>query len=375
MHNHNPNKKHLFILTGSWLTVNLLAYVTLGIKYATDTIRFDTEASAWINGTFEFSYHFWYSGYIAILALCKLCFHSIYPSIAIQCGVSFISILLFYKGVNRISKDSTTALIAALLVIIYIPIQQWNICLLTESFYISSILLFVWTYSLENSKLKWTSMLIIAIAATTIRPNGGIVLITAFVLLAKQFIVTENRKYIYGTGILAMLGLLVLLNNTTSIFYHFLIDSFKKGEVICGYSGWTIPIETTIEANDSKGSITKIIQLFFLHPLESIQLGIYRFIALWADVRMYYSNIHNTFIVLLLLSTYLFAGIGVYKYRKIYSGLFLLTLVYTGLNSVLIMITYADWDGRFLVPLLPVVFIWSALGIRHVYKLKYTNNI
>jgi len=372
---HSLTKKHQFILTSSWLVVNLLAYLNVGIKYAIDTTRFDSEASAWVGGTFEFSYHFWYSGYIAILALCKLCFHSIYPSIVIQCGLSLISILLFYKGLCRLLKTESSAFIAALFVILYMPIQQWNICLLTESFYISSILLFVWTYSLENSKLKWTSMLIIAIAATTIRPNGGIVLITAFVLLAKQFIVTENRKYIYGTGILAMLGLLVLLNNTTSIFYHFLIDSFKKGEVICGYSGWTIPMKTTIEVNDSNGSIIKIMQLLFVHPLESIQLGLYRFIALWSDVRMYYSAVHNSFIVLLLLPTYLFAGIGMYQYRKIYSGLFLITILYAGLNSLLVMITYADWDGRFLAPLLPMIFIWSALGIQYIYKLKYTNRL
>lgn len=365
---HSPIKKHLFILTSSWLIVNILVYLSLGVKYAIDTTRFHSEASAWIAGRFEFSYHFWYSGYIAILALCNVFFHSIYPSIIIQCGLSLISILLFYKGLCRLLKAESTAFIAALFVILYIPIQQWNVCLLTESFYISSILLFVWAYSIENNHTKWIILLSIAFLATTLRPNGGILLITAFVLLAKQFITIENRKYIYGTGLFVAIGLFFLLNNTTRIFYQFLMDSFNKGEVICGYSGWIIAIETKIEVTDSKGSIIKILELLISHPWQCIQLGIYRFIALWADVRMYYSTTHNTYIVLMLLPTYVFSCIGMFHYKKIHSGLFLITLLYAGLNSLLVVITYADWDGRFLAPLLPVLFIWSALGIHDLHR-------
>lgn len=359
----NNNKKHLFILTTSWLLVNLLVYMYLGTKYAIDTVRFDTEAEAWINGTFEFSYHFWYTGYIAILALCKLLFQSIYPSIIIQLSLSLISILLFYKGLSRILQNQLTAFIAALLIILYIPIQQWNDCLLTESFYISSVLLFVWAYSIIDTKTKWISLLMFACLATILRPNGGILLITFFILLAKQFITLGNRKFIYASAVLAAIGLLYLLNNTTNIFYHFLIDSFNKGEVICGYSGWTIPIENTIKKDDSTGSIIKIIQLMGSNPTACIQLAIFRFIALWADVRMYYSNVHNIYIGCVLLPAYVFAGIGFFQNRKIYRDLFLITLIYTGLNSLLIMITYADWDGRFLAPLLPIIFIWSGLGM------------
>lgn len=363
---HSSIKKHLFIITSSWLIVNLLVYVTLGIKYAIDTTRFDNEAAAWVNGTFEFSYHFWYTGYIAILALCKLLFHSIYPSIVLQLSVSLISILLFYKGLCRILKNELSAFLSALPVVLYIPVQQWNVCLLTESLYISTVLLFVWAYSIDDTKKKWIILFVIAVTATTLRPNGGILLILFFILFGKHFLTKQNRAYIYGFGLLATIGLLFLLNKTTTIFYQFLLDSFNKGEVICGYSGWTIPIKTSIDVEPSKGSIIKITELVYTQPTACIQLALYRFIALWTDVRMYYSNIHNIFIALILLPTYLLAGIGIFQYRKIHSNLFLITVIYTGLNSLLIMFTYADWDGRFLAPLLPIIFIWSALGVMNI---------
>ncbi len=357
-------RKHLFILSSSWLIVNLLLYFFMGVKYAIDTTRFDNEASAWLAGTFETSYHFWYSGYIAILAICRLLFSSIYPSVLLQCIVSLTATLLFYTGLCRILKNERTAFIAAGLTILYLPIQQWNICLLTESFFISSILLFIWAYSIEDTRTKWTILYIMSIIATTLRPNGGVLLLALFILTARKILTKKNSLYIYTTGLLVLIGILFLLNQSTDVFYKFLADSFAKGEIICGYNGWTIPIETPASVSTSAGSIVKTFNLFIEQPLKSMQLGCCRFVALWTDVRMYYSSLHNIFISLLLFPAYLFAGIGVGYYRKIYPGLLLFTLVYTGLNSVLIMITYADWDGRFLAPLLPVMFIWSALGIQ-----------
>jgi hypothetical protein len=358
------NNKHLFILSSNWLIFNLLLYFFLGVKYAIDTTRFDTEASAWLAGTFEISYHFWYSGYIAILAVCRLLFSSIYPSILLQGIVSLTATCFFYKGLCRILKNERAAFTAALLTILYLPIQQWNICLLTESFFISSILLFIWAYSLEDTRMKWVSLYIVAIIATMIRPNGVILLLALFILTARKILTKQNRLYIYTSGLLLLIATLFLLNQATDIFYQFMADSFTRGEIICGYNGWTIPIETPASVSTSDGSIIKIFNLFIEQPLKSMQLGCCRFITLWTDIRGYYSSLHNIFISLLLFPAYLFACVGVGYYRKTHPGLFLFTAIYTGLNSVLIMITYADWDGRFLAPLLPVIFIWSALGIQ-----------
>ncbi|MGN6646382.1 MAG: hypothetical protein ACTHJT_07620 [Cytophaga sp.] len=361
------NNKHLFILSCSWLIVNLLLYFSLGVKYAIDTARFDTEASAWLTGTFETSYHFWYSGYIAILALSRLLFSSIYPSILLQCIVSLTATLLFYTGLCRILKNERTAFIASGLTILYLPIQQWNVCLLTESFFISSILLFIWAYSLEDWRTKWISLYTIAIVATMLRPNGGILLIALFILTAREILSKQNRLYVYTIGLLLLTGILFLLNCATDVFYQFMADSFAKGEIICGYKGWIIPVGTPASVSTTEGSIVKILGLIIDQPLKSLQLGCCRFAALWTDVRMYYSSLHNIFISLLLLPAYIFAATGFMHYRKIHRGVFIFTIVYTGLNSVLVMITYADWDGRFLVPLLPVIFIWSALGIQKIF--------
>ncbi len=351
--------KQVYILLSCWILVNGFLFYSLGIKYSIDTTRFDVEANTWINGSFEPSYRLWYFGYIAVLALCKSIFHSIYPSIFLQYILSAFATVYFFKGLKKLFKNSQIAFYSTLFVIGYFPIQQWNTCLLTESMFISLVLLFVWALSLEHHTRKWFTLFIISILATSLRPNGGILLLTCIGIYGSQHIKLD-RKIIFSFLILLVM-VLFALQNYTDTFYHFLLDSFNKGEIICGYAHTSI--QTTFITNDgSCGSITKIIDLIVQHPSKSMQLFLGRFLALWSDLRVYYSLVHNLFIGAYLFVSYSMAVIGWIQFRKTYHQLVYVTLLYCGLNTLLVMITYADWDGRFLAPLLPIVFIWSGLG-------------
>jgi len=371
------SRKSLTIgVIGSWMLINILLYFYMGFKYAIDTLRFDEEATTWLRGHFEFSYHFWYAGYIAILALSKLIFGSIYCSIFLQCALSLIAVISFFNALERIFKNTNIAFFSTLPVILYYPIQIWNMCLLTESIYISLILLFIWAYSLLNKK-KWFYLISIAVAASITRPNGGILIITLIILyIYDQW--TTNRQFakrLLGASILICIPCLILfLQYSTDVYLQFLMQSFNKGEIICGYSGWIVPVNSINAESIHNNSISQVLTLMLKYPLEYIQLACYRFLALWSDIRPYYSFSHNLYIIVSLSLLYIFAGIGLIRYAKKYSDLFMLTISYCVFNSLIIMITYADWDGRFLAPLLPVVFIWSGLGIysflRYFKKIK-----
>ena len=351
---------HLLILISCWLVINGLLFCSMGVKYAIDTARFETEANAWLHGRFEPSYHFWYSGYIGLLFISKSIFHSIYASIFFQYIFSLVASICFYKGLCRLLKNTSAAFWASLLVICYLPIQQWNRCLLTESFFISLILVFVWAFSLERNTRNRLLLFLIAVVASTVRPNGGILFISCCFIYGMH---SMRRRYFlfFLTG--GILCILVLLHYFTGIFYQFLLDSFNKGEIICGYTQYTAAHTTHILNDPANGSITKIAALITAEPLKSLQLFTGRFMALWADIRPYYSFWHNMYISVYLLPAYAAALIGFIQYRNIYAELKWFTLLYCGIHSILIMLTYADWDGRFLAPLLPVVFIWSGMGM------------
>jgi hypothetical protein len=352
--------KQIYILLSCWILVNGFLFYSLGIKYAIDTSRFDAEANAWLNGTFEPSYRMWYAGYITVLVICKSLFHSIYPSIFFQYILSAVATIYFYKGLQNLLKNSQIAFYATILVIGYFPLQQWNTCLLTESMFISLVLLFVWALSIENNSRKWITLIFISLIATRLRPNGGILLLSTCAIYSVQQIKLDKKSLLlFSIGIIIIL---FVLQNDTDMFYQFLLDSFNKGEIICGHADASIP--TTYITNDSSnGSITKILHLIMQYPSKSMQLYIGRLIALWSDLRTYYSLTHNLFIGYYILFAYSMAIIGCIQYRNIYTELLWATVLYCGLNTLLVMITYADWDGRFLAPLLPMIFIWSGLGI------------
>jgi hypothetical protein len=352
--------RHVYIVISCWLLINGIVFYFLGIKYAIDTMRFEAEADAWLNGNIEASYLLWYSGYTVFLSLSKLVFHSIYPTIVFQYVFSLTATVFFYRGLATLLKNKEAAFIATLLVIMYIPIQQWNTCLLTESVFISVILLFVWAFSLEKTSHKWFMLFSLAVLAALTRPNGGIVLLTCCCMYGMQFFRQAKKLWLFFITGAAII--LFLLNSFTDTFYQFLLDSFNKGEIICGYDQWTTSAGMCIADDPSSGSIAKIVHLVFSNPAKSMELFTGRFAALWMDVRSYYSLPHNVYIVLYLLPAYVMAIIGFIQYKNAFAELALATLLYGGINSMLVMLTYADWDGRFLAPLLPVVFIWAGLG-------------
>lgn len=369
-------KQSEIILIYGWILINTAIYIYTGAKYAIDTTRFDDEASAWLNGHIELSYHFWYTGYILILALSKLFSGSIFYSIPFQCIISLIASIFFFHGLQRIFKKTSVAFFSTLALILYFPVQIWNMYLLTESIYISMILFFIWAYSFSNKAKKWKYMIIVAFISSLIRPNGGLLIITILIAYLYELWKTDKQKAkqrILFALTISIPCIMALLNYTTDVYLQFIVQSFKNGEIICGYSGWTIPIKYNSNEFIHNNSILAIIKLISGYPIEYLQLSCYRFIALWTDIRPYYSIHHNIYILLCMGLFYAFALIGIRKYKKEYSGLFILTISYAGLNSLLVMTSYADWDGRFLAPLLPVIFIWTGLGIYSIADRFFIN--
>jgi hypothetical protein len=80
-----------------------------------------------------------------------------------------------------------------------------------------------------------------------------------------------------------------------------------------------------------------------------------------AHVKPYYSFLHNAFIVCFLLPVYFFAIRGVRHILE--NKMRVLLFVFIGFQVVTVSLTSENWDGRFLLPVLPWVFIVSALGI------------
>jgi len=301
---------------------------------------FIEEAEAWISGHNILAYRIWYSGYVFFLFILKLLHIPVQSIILIQLLLSFISI---HKVFQFLKTDRTNAWICTLFLILYFPIQQWNFYIMTDSLFTSFIiisLIEIGTY-IQNPQKKF--LLAFPVFSSLIRPNGFTILLSTYTVLFIRFLkkIKVNRKVIYAGLVLSMLTFGILLLLSSDIFFRFAKVSFESGEMICGY-------HTT---NINKFSSLTLFELWQDHPIELLKLFLGRIFYLLADVRPYYSLTHNVFCALFLLMFY-WNRIKRMMLNRTINHLDFIIAGFIILNILLVGLTYSDWDGRFLCPIL-----------------------
>ncbi|WP_147383259.1 hypothetical protein [Pontibacter oryzae] len=107
-----------------------------------------------------------------------------------------------------------------------------------------------------------------------------------------------------------------------------------------------------------------VMQMFYIvadQPVNYIKLLLLRFGYFWGQVRPYYSVIHNATIVVFYLPAYFFALKGFRKILQHPIYTFMLTVM--SLQTLMVMALAVDWDNRFMVPLLPYIFVFTSIGL------------
>ena len=110
------------------------------------------------------------------------------------------------------------------------------------------------------------------------------------------------------------------------------------------------------------------------HPTACAGLFARRIWTGLAHVRPFYSFRHNLAIAATLPLLYLLAIIGFIGQRSRLITWATLTII--GAHLTLIGLTWADWDGRFLLYVLPLMTLYSAVGaIALVHRLRARSEV
>ncbi|MCA6404672.1 MAG: hypothetical protein IM594_03590 [Cytophagales bacterium] len=141
-----------------------------------------------------------------------------------------------------------------------------------------------------------------------------------------------------------------------------LIDSYARGEVIYPNIsiGLEIPADLIIPPKNEP-AFARLFTFAFDNPVYFAKLSFYKLILFIGNVKPYFSPIHNSIIVLILYPIYIFAIIGYFRFGKTqYEKYFILG--YVASLALTISLTSENWDGRFLVPVLPFIFLLASHG-------------
>ena len=157
-------------------------------------------------------------------------------------------------------------------------------------------------------------------------------------------------------------GLAVLLNKMLASYI--LVESYARAEII--YPGITLGVRPPARLavpGAHLAPLARLVVFIALNPLYFFKIAAIKLLLFAANVKPYYSWAHNSAVAAVLWPLYYFALRG---WRRLPARCPAAYFIggFVGAQALTVALTTENWDGRFLVPVLPFVFVLSALGLR-----------
>ena len=145
-------------------------------------------------------------------------------------------------------------------------------------------------------------------------------------------------------------------------------EMLRRGQTIWDYDGWrlTMPEADAAGSGDASSAVTYAIR----HPLDTARLMVARVGVHLIHVRPFYSASHNVVIALWLLPVYLLTAVAVWA--KWGQPVTRWCAVAFGTQALVVALTHADWDGRYLAHVMPTVYPFVALGLWTLVDRRHT---
>jgi hypothetical protein len=369
------NKSSLLFCT--CFLFNLLLYLKFGVKIGGDSELYIKGADHLLSNTSFENKEGSYLGYLIVVAFFKFIGLGLKGVVYFQILIASLTSVVIYKISEKIANH-LAGILATYYYIFNIDIARWNFFIHTDALY-TSFLVFsiaaIWLFSKEKSLLIKISLAFLVLFTIILRPNGWTLLpIISIVALNQWFIFQNNWNKIVVMGIIGIIVLslsIFIKPLQNGIAYESPQYHLMRGTIIWGYEDkWALAMpQETMDANgewmDAKTYVIK-------HPIACIKLFFLRILTELAHIRPFYSTFHNCLIAFLVLPLYNFAILGFYRLRNNQLVQIILTTII--LHLIVIGLTFANWDGRFLVYILPIIAIVAFAEIKQRSGLLKSKN-
>ena len=264
-------------------------------------------------------------------------------AVVAQAALAVFAAFSLAHFVERISGSERCGTIALIIALFCYPFQEWVLALYTESFFASTAILFLERVT-RTGPVRWEAFVLAGVLLLA-RPIGVLFVLPAFIQRMRS-IPSALRPVAYG-------AVLVLVLVAPGVARHQL-GVVVEGHVICGFP------ERPGALDSFHGTTLLDAQVALFHePAYAAGLFARRALSLFTLTRPYYSRGHNI-LLMPFYALFVLALVGWWRFRtQPVMGLLLAIFL---LNTALIGFTYDEWNGRFLVPLWPVIIGWAALG-------------
>jgi 4-amino-4-deoxy-L-arabinose transferase-like glycosyltransferase len=353
---------------GRWLPI-LLFFMTCvsmwfirGVHHGGDTGRYLGGAENLLLGQALTGKAGAYIGYIVFVGTIKLLGLGEIGIVLAQVVLSAICVFALYDLGRRFAGE-TCGIAAASLYAVNLDIARFTFAILTDSLYTSGLILSVYlTYRTMHSAKFWAvSAGLIVLLTASIRPGGGLIIpiFAGFILFSIFHKRNSLQRLISFLIVVAVLLPLFLGPMKISYKAENPLEKLTSGYVIYGHddSRLKMPRGGGVSSEDVESVYEYCIQ----YPASCLELFLTRIIVFFEHTRPFYSFRHNLLILTAFLPLYALALFGfAYRIKERFTWLVLSLVAF---QAVFVGLTFADWDGRFLTYIFPLITLYSAIGI------------
>ena len=355
-------KKPLLVLFVVWSFVQAFLINKYGIVTTNEAIKYKREAFNWIlHKNFSEQKYIFYSAYIFIHVLFIKLGIEMVGVYLFQLLVNLVASFFFYKTAVTIYKNNSVAFIAALLLILCFSWQYWTVCLYSESFFCSLVIIF--TYCLfgisKTNKLKYLYAVLVFCILLCARPAG----IFFIPVIAWLFVFRLIEVKRLPSAVLIMLCIsafflwLLYYEMNSSADFNF-IKPFVQQNVICD-----VPYKAISKQTNYDDTVSGVLLYIKQNPFDFLKLCTLRFIAFWSLTRSFYSEAHNWMLRLFFYPLYFFALIKLRRQIKFNCYFIVYCLSVLIVFTISVMLTCDEWSNRFIMPVLPIIILLAAYGL------------
>ncbi len=354
--------KFLYALTALWLLMQLWLFSKFGVQVVFDSHRYIADANRLLaGGDFRLSY----ISYTLILAAFLKLTGAATGVVWLQMIFSLATLFAFFKLAHRLFDNTTIAFGAGLLLIIWPDYQQWNLYVHTESLYVSAIILVFSRLITAQKGWHYSQLALLLIFLMFLRSNGFMVSLAVISYIASDFWLKRGYRLrwlvaaLFFGGIPVLVFLAHFFLSNSSGFYSFTGHLISES-VIQGYN--SVRVERRGEVALVGSPLHQIIQVVCSEPAFFFKRSLQRLLFYWGQVRPYYSTPHIWAICLFFYTQYLLGMYGILK-GQLQTPLLTAIVIFGALNTAMVLVSGVDWDNRFMMPMLPFVYLTATAGL------------
>lgn len=370
-YSHPAGKKSGLLLVILFCLVQAGLLMAYGIYTQEEAAKYIYEAGFFReHGVFSQPKYVFYSGYIFLRVLADALHTGDIGVYIFQVILNALATICFYRLALRVSSSGMAAVISTALLILCIPFQKWTAYLFTESVFFS--LLIIYTYVLftqfKNAYARPALLLLLLLLLIISRPTGMLV-IPASLLLASHYLFANGKKLlVLVVWVPGLAGLALLLDTAIKGKGEFdFIKPFIEEHIICGLPSQQVSGESWHfpkggGQSEDGNSLLGLIR-YIAHNLgEILRLALLRLGAFFGLVRSYYSGLHNILLMAGFYPVYILAATGFRWVATRAKPFFVFSLTLIATFTLSVMLTCDDWHNRFIMPIMPLIFIYAGIG-------------